>query len=72
MKELSKQMIEDFGKGFNAENIKNMQQFYLMQVAEEIQILEPTKKPEDVIRDIYVLEFLGLTSNDDFYESDLE
>ena len=42
------------------------------QVAEEIQTLEPAKKPEDVIRDPYVLEFLGLKSNDDFYESDLE
>ena len=27
---------------------------------------------EDIIRDPYVLEFLGLTPNDDFYESDLE
>ena len=42
------------------------------QVAEEIQTLEPAKKPEDIIRDPYVLEFLGLTPNDDFYESDLE
>ena len=42
------------------------------QVAEEIQSLEPAKKPEDVIRDLYVLEFLRLTPNDDFYESDLE
>ena len=42
------------------------------QVAEEIQSLEPAKKPEDVIRDPYVLEFLRLTPNDDFYESDLE
>lgn len=42
------------------------------QVAEEIQTLELAKKPEDVIRDPYVLEFLGLTPNDDFYESDLE
>lgn len=42
------------------------------QVAEEIQTLEPSKKPEDVIREPYVLEFLGLKSNDDFYESDLE
>ena len=42
------------------------------QVAEEIQTLEPAKKTEDVIRDPYVLEFLGLTPNDDFYESDLE
>lgn len=35
-------------------------------------MLEPTKKPEDIIRDPYVLEFLGLHPNDDFYESDLE
>lgn len=42
------------------------------QVADEIQTLEPAKKPEDIIRDPYVLEFLGLSSNDDFYESDLE
>lgn len=42
------------------------------QVAAEIQTLEPAKKPEDVIRDPYVLEFLGLAPNDDFYESDLE
>lgn len=41
-------------------------------VAAEIQTLEPAKKPEDVIRDPYVLEFLGLHPNDDFYESDLE
>lgn len=39
------------------------------QVAAEIQILEMAKKPEDVIRDPYVLEFLGLAPNDDFYES---
>ena len=42
------------------------------QVAAEIQTLEPAKKTEDVIRDPYVLEFLGLAPNDDFYESDLE
>ena len=42
------------------------------QVAAEIQTLEPAKKPDDVIRDPYVLEFLGLAPNDDFYESDLE
>ena len=42
------------------------------QVAAEIQTLEMAKSPEDVIRAPYVLEFLGLTPNDDFYESDLE
>jgi hypothetical protein len=41
-------------------------------VANEIQTLESMKKPEDIIRDPYVLEFLGLTQNDDFYGSDLE
>ena len=34
--------------------------------------MEPAKVPEDIIRDPYVLEFLGLNQNDDFYESDLE
>ena len=42
------------------------------QVAEEIQTLEPAKEPEDIIRDPYVLEFLGLSSNDDYYESDFK
>lgn len=41
-------------------------------VAKEIQSLESAKTPEDIIRDPYVLEFLGLSSNEDFYESDLE
>ena len=134
LKELSKQMTQDFGKGFTVANLKNMRQFYLTfpngyalrselswthyrllmrvendkarefymqeavksqwstrqlerqinsffyerllssknkeQVAAEIQTLETAKSPEDVIRDPYVLEFLGLTPNDDFYESD--
>lgn len=42
------------------------------QVAEEVQTLEPVRKAEDVIRDRYVLEFLGLIPNNDFYGSDLE
>lgn len=41
------------------------------QVAKEIQTLEPPKQAEDVIRDPYVLEFLGLTPNDDFYETQI-
>lgn len=41
-------------------------------VSEEITSLEPNRLPEDIIRDSYVLEFLGLNPNDDFYESDLE
>ena len=41
-------------------------------VAAEIQKLEPGKAPEDIIRDPYVLEFLGLGQSASFYESDLE
>lgn len=41
-------------------------------VSKEIQKLEPAKRPEDIIRDPYVLEFLGLHPNDDFYEGTLE
>lgn len=41
-------------------------------VSEEIQKLESAKVLEDIIRDPYVLEFLGLNPKDDFYESDLE
>lgn len=136
LKELSKQMTQDFGKGFTAANLKNMRQFYLTfpkgyalrselswthyrllmrvenenarefymqesvksqwstrqlerqinsffyerllssknkeKIVAEIQTLEPKKTPEDIIRDPYVLEFLGLNPNDDFFESDLE
>ena len=126
LKELSKQMTQDFGRGFTVANLKNMRQFYLIfpngyalrselswthyrllmrvendnarqfymdeavksqwstrqlerqintffyerllssknkeNVAQEIQTLEPEKTPEDIIRDPYVLEFLGLLS----------
>ena len=136
LKELSKQMTHDFGKGFTVTNLKYMRQFYLTfpnghslrdelswthyrllikvendnarefymqeavkagwstrqlerqintffyerllssknkeKVAAEIQTSEAIKTPEDIIRDPYVLEFLGLSPNDDFYESDLE
>ena len=41
-------------------------------VSEEIHKLDPAKVPEDIIRDPYVLEFLGLNPAADFYESDLE
>ena len=136
LKELSKQMTHDFGKGFTVTNLKYMRQFYLTfpnghalrdelswthyrllmkvengnarefymqeavkagwstrqlerqintffyerllssknkeKVAAEVQTSEAAKTPEDIIRDPYVLEFLGLNPNDDFYESDLE
>lgn len=133
---LSKQMTNDFGKGFTVTNLKYMRQFYLTfpnghalrdelswthyrllmkvenenarqfymdecvksawstrqlerqigsffyerllsskdkaGVSAEIKSLEPAKRPEDIIRDPYVLEFLGLEQNSSFYESDLE
>lgn len=128
LKELSKQMTQDFGRGFTVANLKNMRQFYLTfpngyalrselswthyrllmrvendnarqfymdeavksqwstrqlerqintffyerllssknkeNVAQEIRTLEPEKTPEDIIRDPYVLEFLGLSPNE--------
>ena len=136
IKDLSKQMTKDFGKGFTVTNLKYMRQFYFTfpnghalrgelswthyrslmrvenenartfyleeaiksnwstrqldrqinsffyerllssqnkeEVSKEILKLEKSKTPEDIIRDPYVLEFLGLESNTDFYESDLE
>ena len=41
-------------------------------VSDEIQTLAPAKTPEDIIRDPYVLEFLGLEPNVSFFENDLE
>lgn len=46
---------------------------YRPDVAAEIQTTEPgSMQPEDIIRDPYVLEFLGLNQNTRFYESELE
>ena len=41
-------------------------------VENEIAGLEPSKKPEDVIHDPYVLEFLGLEERESFLEKELE
>ena len=41
-------------------------------VAAEIQKSAPPKRPEDIIRDPYVLEFLGFSDDAAFRESDLE
>lgn len=137
LKNLSKEMTKEFGKGFTIANLKNMRQFYLIfpksyalrselswthyrllmrvendnarnfymeeciksnwstrqlerqittlfyerilssknkeKVAQEIYKLEPqTKQAEDIIKDPYVLEFLGLPENIDFLEKNLE
>lgn len=137
IKNLSKQMTQDFGSGFTISNLKYMRKFYLYfpishalrdqltwthyrlllkvendkarsfymeecvrsnwstrqlerqintyfyerllsskekeSVTNEIYKTEPTPhKPEDIIKDPYVLEFLNLSQNDKFYESDLE
>ena len=77
-------MTKDFGKGFTVANIKNMRQFYLTfpngyALRSELSwthyrslMRVENETPEDIIRDPYVLEFLGLEPNTDFYESDLE
>lgn len=137
LKNLSKEMTKEFGKGFTLTNLKYMRQFYLTfpkshalsdqlswthyrllmrvenknarnfyleesikenwstrqlerqittlfyerilssknknKVAQEIYKLEPQRKqPEDIIKDPYVLEFLGLPENIDFLEKNLE
>lgn len=41
-------------------------------VVEDTTKREPAKSPEDIIRDPYVLVFLGLEQSASFYESDLE
>ncbi|MDE7094960.1 MAG: PDDEXK nuclease domain-containing protein, partial [Anaeroplasmataceae bacterium] len=41
-------------------------------VVEDTTKREAARTPEDIIRDPYVLEFLGLEQNASFYESDLE
>ena len=41
-------------------------------VAAEIYALEPAKRPEDIIRDPYVLELLNLSPEASFFEKDLE
>lgn len=137
IKNLSKKMTKEFGKGFTVANLKNMRQFYLTfqksyalrseltwthyrllmrvenenarnfyieeciksnwstrqlerqittlfyerllsskdkeKVSKEICKLEPqNKKAEDIIKDPYVLEFLGLPENTNFLEKNLE
>ena len=137
IKNLSKKMTKEFGKGFTVANLKNMRQFYWIfqksyalrseltwthyrllmrvenenarnfyieeciksnrstrqlerqittlfyerllsskdkeKVSKEIYKLEPQiKKAEDIIRDPYVLEFLGLPENTSFLEKNLE
>lgn len=137
LKNLSKEMTKEFGKGFTLTNLKYMRQFYLTfpkshalsdqlswthyrllmrvenenarnfyleesikenwstrqlerqittlfyerilssknknKVTQEIYKLEPQRKqPEDIIKDPYVLEFLGLPENMDFLEKNLE
>ena len=41
-------------------------------VVADTTVREPAKLPEDIIRDPYVLEFLGMEQSASFYESDLE
>lgn len=136
LKDLSKQLTNDYGRGFTVANLKNMRQFYLKfqngyalrselswthfrlimrvenekarqfyvdeclksnwstrqlerqinsffyerllsshdkeAVSKEVFELEPNITPQDIIRDPYVLEFLGLTQTPNLYEKDIE
>ena len=136
LKDLSKHLTNDYGKGFTVANLKNMRQFYLTfrngyalrselswthfrlimrvenekarqfyvdeclksnwstrqlerqinsffyerllssrdkeAVSKEVFELEPNITPQDIIRDPYVLEFLGLEQTPNLYEKDIE
>lgn len=138
IKELSKQLTKDFGKGFDRSNLMHMRNFYLSfpivdalrrqlswthyrmllkvknsaarewymnecvesnwstrqlehqinsfyfertlaskpefreELAKEVLEKEPSAKPEDLIKDPYVLDFLGLEGGERLRESDLE
>lgn len=136
LKELSVKLTTEFGKGFEASNLRRMRQFYMVfqkrdalrhelswthyrlllkvenektrqfyldecaksgwstrqlerqinsfyyerllssqdqdNVRKEIQGLEPGVNTKDIIRDPYVLEFLGLEQTSNLYEKDLE
>ena len=124
---LAIRLTKDFGKGFEARELRKMRQFYLAfpirdslrrliripdpeartwymnecadsrwstrqlerqintmfrerllaskdkeAVTQEIQKSAPARRPEDIIRDPYVLEFLGFSDDTAFRESDLE
>ncbi|MFR1722865.1 DUF1016 N-terminal domain-containing protein [Emergencia timonensis] len=53
----------EYGASLIAELSKQIKE----KVSEEIRKLEPAKIPENIICDPFVLEFLGLSPNDDFY-----
>lgn len=136
IRELSKRLTADFGKGFEERNLRFMRQFYLAfpirnalrselswthyrrlsripdaearawymnecaksgwstrqlerqintmfrerllasrdkgAVASEVFEKEPPQRPEDIIRDPYVLEFLGISQDEKFRETDVE
>lgn len=136
LRELSRRLTEDFGKGFDERNLRFMRQFYLAfpirnalrtelswthyrrlsrvadsearmrymnecaksnwstrqlerqintmfrerllasrdkeAVAAEVFEKEAPRRPEDIIRDPYVLEFLGISQDEKFRETDIE
>lgn len=72
--ELAVRLTKDFGRGFNARSLRYMLLASKDKeaVTQEIQKSAPARRPEDIIRDPYVLEFLGFSDDTAFRESDLE
>ena len=81
LKNLSQKLSNRFGRGYSEDNLSNMRKFYLCYQNEQIsetvsrkftlqgQIIE---KPEDLIKDPYILEFTGLPELPVYSESELE
>lgn len=81
IKFISENLTKEFGKGFDERNLRLMRQFYCAFPIRDS--LSPKLswthyrrlirvENEKIIRDPYVLEFLGLEQNPHFYEKELE
>lgn len=86
LKDLSKMLIKEFGRGFSVSNLQFMRRFYQeYEIQQTLSVklswshyLDLALKgneiatPKDIIKDPYVFEFLGLPEEKPIMESDLE
>jgi predicted nuclease of restriction endonuclease-like (RecB) superfamily len=68
----STRQLERQINSFYYERLLTTQNHYKKEVRQEIQQLEPGVLPEDIIKDPYVLEFLGTKENIKYTEKELE
>lgn len=81
IKFISENLTKEFGKGFTERKLRVMRQFYCAFPKRHTLCAELSwshyrrlirVENEKIIRDPYVLEFLGLEQNPHFYEKELE